>query len=101
MFLCSVGAQPAVLKDLTSVETDVSRRAAQPCAMIHALSSVLHPYISHTYGVVDVEGLCGVVASHAPGVALSQLPLHRLHAQVSAPHHTSCAASFVIAHMPY
>ncbi len=87
MFLCSIGALPAVLKDLTSVETDVSHRAAQPCAMIHTLSSVLHPYVSHTYGVVDVEGLCGVVASYAPGAPLSLLPLHRLHVQVSTSLH--------------
>jgi hypothetical protein len=89
VFLCSLGALPAVLKDLTCVETDVARRAAQPGAMIHAVSSVLHPNVSHTYGVVDVEGLCGVVASFATGVRLSQLPVNRIRVQVShlqAPH---------------
>ena len=82
MFSCSIGVLPAAFKDLTSIEADLSRRAALPHAMIHAVSSVLHPFVSHTYGVVDVEGLCGVVSSRASGSRMSELPLSRVHVQV-------------------
>ena len=77
-----MGLLPAALKDLTAVERNVAHRAAQPGTMISTLATVLHPHLSHTYGVIDVDGLCGVVSSLAPGTRLTDLPLHRVHVQV-------------------
>ena len=82
VFFCSMGLLPVALKDLTAIEANVSQRALQPHAMIAAVSSVLHPNVAHTYGVLHVEGLCGVASSHAPGSPLSHLPLSRVHIQV-------------------
>ncbi len=79
---CTIGLLPAALKDLTSVEPDLLRRAAQPRSMIQSLASVLHPHISHIYGVLEAEGVSGVVSSHVPGCPLSDLPVHRIHIQV-------------------